>query len=184
MSRIGKQPINIPENTEIKIEDQKIIVKGPKGELSQEIHPHVLIVQKDKILKIEVKNSKEKSQRALWGLFQRLISNMIKGVTQGYEKKLEISGIGYKAAIQDKNLVLNVGFSHQVNFVIPEGIEMKVEKNIITVAGINKQLVGQTSARIRAIRKPEPYKGKGIRYAGEAIRRKVGKAAKAVGIGK
>jgi large subunit ribosomal protein L6 len=181
MSRIGKQPIDIPEGVEVKIDDQKITIKGPKGELSQEIHPQVLVTQKDKIIKIEVKDPEEKSQRALWGLFQRLISNMIEGVTKGYEKKLEIIGVGYKAALQDKNLILNVGYSHPVNFAIPQGIEVKVEKNIISVAGIDKQQVGQVAAQIRSIRKPEPYKGKGIKYVDEVVQRKAGKAAKAVG---
>ena len=181
MSRVGKQPINIPEGVEVKIENQTVKVKGPKGELTQSIHPKVLISQKDKEIVVTIKNEKDKSQQALWGTFQRLIFNMVEGVTKGYEKKLELVGVGYKAVIQEKNLVLNVGFSHPVNFEIPEGIEMKVEKNTITIAGINKQSVGQVAAEIRAIRKPEPYKGKGIKYVDEIIRRKAGKAAKAVG---
>jgi large subunit ribosomal protein L6 len=181
MSRVGKQPINILEGVNIKTENQNIIIKGIKGELVQKIHPNVKIEQKDKELLISVQKPKDKKQRALWGLFQRLISNMIEGVTKGFEKKLEINGLGYKAEVSGDKLILNVGFSHQVNFNIPKNINIKIEKNIITISGIDKQLVGETAAKIRKIKKPEPYKGKGIKYLDEVIKRKAGKAAKATG---
>ena len=181
MSKIGKQPVVIPEGVTVEIKDNLVKITGPKGELSQKIHPLVLISQKEKEILVNVKDEEDKSQRAFWGLFQKLISNMVKGVIEGYEKKLEIIGVGYKAGIQDKNLVLNVGFSHPVNFAVPEGIKIRVEKNIITISGIDKQLIGQVAAEIRSIRKPEPYKGKGIKYVDEVVRRKAGKAAKAVG---
>ncbi|MBI4653112.1 50S ribosomal protein L6 [Candidatus Kuenenbacteria bacterium] len=181
MSRVGKQPINIPEGVNVKIENQNIIIKGIKGELNQKIHPSVKIEQKDKELFVSVQKPKDKKQRALWGLFQRLISNMIEGVTKEFEKKLEINGLGYKAEVSGDKLILNVGFSHQVNFNIPKSINIKIEKNIITISGIDKQLVGETAAKIRKIKKPEPYKGKGIKYLDEVIKRKAGKAAKATG---
>ncbi|MEK9129996.1 MAG: 50S ribosomal protein L6 [Patescibacteria group bacterium] len=181
MSRIGKQPINIPENVDIKIENQNIIIKGSKGELIQKIHPNVKIEQKDNELLVNVQKPTNKKQRALWGLFQRLISNMIEGVVKGFEKKLEINGLGYKAEVSGDKLILNVGFSHQVNFNIPKNIEIKVEKNIIIISGFDKQLIGETAAQIRKIKKPEPYKGKGIKYIDEVIKRKAGKAAKAAG---
>jgi len=158
-----------------------IIVKGLKGELNQKIHPNVRVKQKDKELLVNVQKPDNKKQRALWGLFQRLINNMIEGVTKGFEKKLEINGLGYKAEVSGNKLVLNVGFSHQVNFDIPKNIEVKVEKNIIIISGFDKQLVGETAAQIRRIKKPEPYKGKGIKYIDEVIKKKAGKAAKAAG---
>lgn len=180
MSRVGKKPIQIPENVEVKIEDDFVFIKGPKGELSLKIHPAVIVKKDNSSIKVSVKNEKEKKQKALWGTFQRLISNMILGVTKGYEKKLELVGIGYRASLSANKLILNVGFSHPVEFELPNGIEAEVEKNIITLSGIDKQLVGETAARIRRIRPPEPYKGTGIRYLGEEIRKKAGK--KAVGI--
>ena len=174
MSRIGKKPILIPENVEIKIEGQKIIVKGPKGELQREIRPEIkLEVEKDKILVIPQK--KTKGTKAFWGLTRALVFNMIKGVTEGYEKKLQLEGVGYKANLEGEELVLQVGFSHPVKIEKPEGVNFSVEKNIITVSGINKELVGQIAAKIRKVRPPEPYKGKGIRYVGEEVRRKAGK---------
>ncbi|MEA3272126.1 MAG: 50S ribosomal protein L6 [Patescibacteria group bacterium] len=178
MSRIGKQFIDIPENVEVKITDKFVIVKGPKGELKQELISGVVVTIDDKIASVTVQNPKDKKHRALWGLYQRLIANMVKGVTEGYEKKLELVGVGYKVALIGNDLKIEVGFSHPVEFKIPDGIEIKVEKNIITISGIDKQLVGEITARIRKIKKPEPYKGKGIRYVGEVVRRKAGKAAK------
>lgn len=181
MSRIGKQTIEIPNRVEFKLEGDLIIVKGPKGELIQKKHPLVNIVKTDNSVQVAVSNPAEKTECALWGLFQRLIANMVIGVTVGYEKKLEINGVGFKVNLQGKKLVLKVGFSHEVNFSIPDGIQVVVENNLITIGGINKQLVGQTAAQIRGIKPPEPYQGKGIKYAEEIIRRKEGKAAKAVG---
>lgn len=177
MSRIGKQPIIIPEDVEVKLVAGTITVKGPKGELTQDIHQKINIKQKDNQLTISVKNPEDKKQQALWGLFKKIIENLVIGVTQGFSKQLEINGVGFKVAVQSDKLILNVGYSHPVEYQIPAGIEIKVEKNIITVAGIDKKLVGQTAAEIRAIRKPEPYKGKGIKYIDEVVRRKVGKVA-------
>lgn len=177
MSRIGKQLITIPEGIEVKLEPGKIIVKGPKGELQQEIHPWVKVEQKGDKLIVLVKDPEEKKNRSLWGLFRRLIANMISGVTKGFSKQLEITGIGYKAAVQGDVLILHLGHSHPVEYKIPASIEIEVKKNIITISGVDKQRVGQTTAEIRALRKPEPYKGKGIKYVGEIIRRKVGKTA-------
>jgi len=162
---------------DVKIEDRKITVKGPKGELMQEIHPKVIIERKENELTVSVKNSGEKFQNSLWGLFGRLISNMIKGVTEGFSKQLEVNGVGYKAALKGKVLNLQLGYSHPIDYDIPNDIEIKVEKNLITILGADKQKVGQVAAEIRLLRKPEPYKGKGIKYIDEVIRRKVGKAA-------
>lgn len=174
MSRIGKKPISIPENVEIKIERQNIIVKGPKGELQREIRPEIkLEVEKDKILVIPQK--KTRGTKAFWGLTRALVFNMIKGVTEGYEKKLQLEGVGYKANLEGEELILRVGFSHPVKIEKPEGVTFSVEKNIITISGIDKELVGQIAAKIRKVRPPEPYKGKGIRYVGEEVRRKAGK---------
>ena len=181
MSRIGKKSIQIPDKVEVKIEQDFVIVKGPKGELKQKLVPEVKIELKDKELNVNVKDQNEKSQRSLWGTFRQLVNNMIQGVLNGFEKKLEINGIGFKAEVKGQELILNVGFSHIVNFKIPEGIQILVEKNIITVSGIDKQLVGETAAQIRKVKKPEPYKGKGIKYIDEVIRRKAGKQAKGVG---
>jgi len=181
MSRIGKLPISIPEGVQVKIENDLIFVKGPKGELTQKIHPNVKIEKKDNNIFVSVKNPNNRDDRSLWGLFRTLVSNMADGVTKGFEKKLEIKGVGFRASVTGKNLILNVGFSHQVQFPIPEGIEIKVEKSTISVSGFDKQLVGATAADIRAIKKPEPYKGKGIKYIDEVIRRKAGKVVKAAG---
>lgn len=178
MSRIGKKPIPIPPGVEVKVDGNSIKVKGTKGELIQEIHPLVKIGVVDNLVKIEVSNPKIKKQKALWGLFGSLVKNMIEGVTKGFEKKLEIIGIGFKAAVSGNKLTLNLGFTHQIEFDIPKGIIIIVEKNILTISGFDKQLVGETAARIRALKKPEPYKGKGIKYIDEVVRRKAGKAIK------
>lgn len=181
MSRLAKKPINIPEDVNIKLEKDILIVKGPKGELKQRIHPFVEVKLDKNNLMVEIKDKKEKKQKALQGTFYRLIINMIEGVKSGFEKKLEVIGIGYKVQLKDKILILNIGFSHSVEFKIPDGTDIKVEKNIVSVTGIDKQLVGETAAKIRRLRKPEPYKGTGIKYVDEVIRRKAGKTAKAVG---
>src|SRR3989339_1512927 len=182
MSRIGKKPISIPKDVTITITDGLIKVKGPKGELKKEIHKAVKIEEGvsesgEREIKITVKSPEDKNERALWGLFRALVQNMVVGVVEGYQKQLEINGVGYRVSAQGKKLVLEVGFSHPVNFELPEGIEAKVEKNVITISGAGKDEVGQVAANIRKIRKPEPYKGKGIKYVGEQIRRKAGKAA-------
>lgn len=181
MSRVGKKPIELPEKVEAKIQDKELTVKGPKGELKLKIHPWVKIELKDKEVLVTVKNPEMKVQNSLWGTFRSLVQNMVLGVTEGYEKKLEVNGVGYRVSLSGKKLLLNLGYSHPIEFALPEGLEAKVDKNIITVSGADKQLVGETAAQIRKLRKPEPYKGKGIKYVEEVIRRKAGKAAKAAG---
>jgi len=178
MSRIGKKTINIPDGVELKIENKKVIVKGPKGQLEQILSNNFELVQDKESKELLIKPIKEsKSNSALWGLFRSLIFNMIKGVTDGFEKKLEINGVSYRAVVQNNNLILNLGLSHPVEIEAPKDISFEVEKNIITVSGIDKQLVGQIAAKVREQKKPEPYKGKGIRYIDEVIRRKAGKKA-------
>lgn len=178
MSRIGKKPIIIPEDVEVTLNDRILHVKGKLGELEKKIHPHVKIEKKDNEILVKVKDEEEKKDRALWGLFRTLINNMILGVTNGFEKKLEIVGIGYKVALKGSDLVLSVGYSHPVEFKIPTGIKAEVNGNIITIKGIDKAQVGEIASQIRRVRKPEPYKGKGIKYLEEVVRRKAGKVAK------
>lgn len=177
MSRIGKKEIIIPDGVTAQVTDGVLVVKGPKGELKQELHPLITVDIKDGVGGVSVPEPENKTQRSLWGLFASLFLNMVEGVTKGYEKKLEVHGVGYKVASKGNDIELKVGFSHPVLFKVPEGITVAVEKNNITVSGIDKQLVGEVAAQIRKIKKPEPYKGKGIRYAGEQIRRKAGKTA-------
>ena len=179
MSRIGKKPIQILDGVEIKIEDKEMTVKGPKGELNIKIVPEVLVKKEGENIIVSIERDTKKA-KALWGLTRSLIYNMVEGVVKGHEKKLEIQGIGYKATLEEEDLVLLIGFSHPVKIKKPENINFTIEKNIITISGVDKGLVGQTAAKIRKVRKPEPYKGKGIRYVGEIVRRKVGK--KAVGV--
>lgn len=182
MSRIGKKPIVVPAGVEVTVNAESVVVKGPKGVLQMKLHSGVnvdLSSTPEKTVTVTVNEPDNRTFRALWGLTARLIANMIQGVTAGFEKRLEIVGIGYKAAVSGKGLTLEVGYSHPVSFPLPEGIDAKVEKNTIVISGFDKGLVGETSARIRAVRPPEPYKGKGIKYAGEVVRRKAGKAAKA-----
>jgi len=174
MSRIGKKTILIPKEVEVKIEGNLISVKGPKGELSRKVRPEVKVEIKEDKISVSIQ-TETKLAKSLWGLTQVLLSNMVKGVVVGFEKKLEIQGIGFKAAVEGENLVLNVGFTNQVKIKIPQGIKISVVKNIVTVEGIDKELVGQLTANIRKVKPPEPYKGKGIRYVNEVVRRKVGK---------
>jgi large subunit ribosomal protein L6 len=180
MSRIGIKPIPVPNSVKIEIGSGNAVqVKGPKGELSQKLTTRLELVQEDGVVRV-VRSSEDREIKALHGLTRSLLNNMVVGVTDGYTKTLEIQGVGYRAQMQGKTLVLNVGFSHPVNMVPPEGIAYAVEgNNRVTVSGINKQVVGEEAARIRGVRPPEPYKGKGIRYAGEFVRRKAGKAGKA-----
>lgn len=179
MSRVGKKPIEIPNDVEVTLGDVEYGVKGPKGTLAVKTHPHVTVNREGNTLTLTVKDETNVKDKALWGLYNRLLQNAILGVTKGFEKKLEVNGVGYKVAVQGKVLKLEVGFSHEVLFDIPEGIDVAVEKNVITVTGIDKQQVGEVAAQIRHVKKPEPYKGKGIKYMDEVIRRKAGKAAKA-----
>ncbi|MBL7022157.1 50S ribosomal protein L6 [Patescibacteria group bacterium] len=178
MSRIGKQPIIIPEKVEVKIEGNNIFVKGPKGELTMEKVTAVNVEVKDKEILVTIPEGSKKEIRSLWGTTRSIIDSLVTGVVEGFKKQLEINGVGFKAEMKGKVLVLNVGFSHQVEYNIPEDITASVEKNIITIEGIDKQRVGQITAEIRSIKKPEPYKGKGIKYIDEVIRRKAGKVAK------
>ncbi len=179
MSRIGLKPVTVPAGVEIKVDEKNnVIVKGPKGELSQAIDPSMKIEINDGVLTVS-RPTENKKHKSLHGLSRTLINNMVVGVTEGYEKKMEIVGVGYRAAKQGKKLVLNLGYSHPVEMEDPEGIETEVPNQLqIVVKGINKQLVGNYAAKIRAWREPEPYKGKGIRYAGENVRRKEGKTGK------
>lgn len=177
MSRLGKLPIKLNNNTQARIEKGFLTVKGPKGELTQKIHPLINISVGEGELIVSIKEGVSKKDRALWGLFWSLTKNMAKGVTEGFSKKLELKGVGYKVAIAGQKITLNVGFSHPVEFILPKGITGKVEANTITIEGIDKQLVGEISAQIRKIKKPEPYKGKGIKYSDEVIIRKEGKTS-------
>ena len=177
MSRLGKLPIILTDKIQAKIENNFIIVKGSKGELKQELNDLVKVEVLEKEIKVSIKNEKVKKERAFWGLYRSLINNMVQGVETGFEKKLEVNGVGYRIALVGKKLTLNVGYSHPVDFELPEGITGAVEGNVITISGIDKQLVGEVSAKIRKIKKPEPYKGKGIKYIDEVIRRKEGKTA-------
>lgn len=177
MSRIGRWPIPIPKNTEVKLHDGIITVKGPKGQLQREVHPQVQISISNNEIVVTV-GDETKESKSLHGLFRVLISNMVTGVTAGFEKALEIVGVGYRAELQGRNAVFNLGYSHPINFELPEGIEAKIDKNRVTLSGIDKELVGITAAKIRSFRKPEPYKGKGIKYADEHIVRKAGKTGK------
>lgn len=184
MSRIGKKIITIPAGVTFDLNKDTVKIKGPKGELTQTLHPKVTVTKTDEGLMVSVKKESDKQERALWGLFRSLVQNMILGVTNGFSKVLEVNGVGYKAAVAGKKLTLALGYSHPIEMEIPQGLEVKVEKNQITISGIDKQLVGQFAAVVRQKRMPEPYKGKGIKYADEVIRRKAGKVVKAVGGGK
>lgn len=174
MSKIGKKLINIPKGVDVKFENGLILVKGPMGELKKSISSSIEFKVEDSNLKIWQKND---SDSALWGLTSALVRNMIKGVIEGFEKVLEFQGIGYKAIAKGNDMELSLGFSHPVSVKAPEGISFKIEKNTIRILGIDKELVGQVTARIRSYREPEPYKGSGIRYQGEIIKRKAGKKA-------
>jgi len=175
MSRIGKKLIDIPSGVTVTIEGQNIKVAGPKGELRKEIHKDILVENKDGKILVAPKKELSKKEKGLWGLYRALIANMIQGVEKGFEIKLEIEGVGYKADVQGDELVLNLGFENPIKMKKPEGINFLVERNLITVSGIDKEKVGEISALIRKAKKAEPYKGKGIKYQGEKIRRKEGK---------
>ena len=178
MSRIGKQPIEIPAGVSVTVEGTRVTVKGPKGTLVKDLHPEMSISVEENQVVVR-RPSDEKRHRALHGLTRTLIANMVDGVTKGYEKQLEIVGVGYRATKQGSGINLAVGYSHPVEFKAPEGIELDVPKPTqIIVRGIDKEVVGQVAANIRAVRPPEPYRGKGIRYVNEHVRRKAGKAGK------
>ncbi len=175
MSRIGKKPIEIPSGVQATVDGQTIKVKGPKGELSWTVAEEISIAQGDDGLTLTPRDDSQRA-RAMWGLSRSLVANMVEGVTKGYERTLELVGVGYRAAMKGSALSLQLGFSHDVDIPAPEGVTFAVPKQTeIRISGIDKQLVGEMAARIRKIRPPEPYKGKGVRYAGEQVRRKEGK---------
>lgn len=181
MSRIGRAPIPVPPGVQVVIEGNRVTVKGPKGELSRAFHPDVTVVQEDGHLLVS-RRGDSKEQRALHGLTRALLANMVQGVTQGYQKVLEISGVGYRAGKVGDRLILQMGYSHPVELTPPPGVTFAVDGTTkVAVQGINKELVGQVAAQVRAVRAPEPYKGKGLHYLTERIRRKAGKGGKAGG---
>ena len=175
MSRIGKKLIEIPQGVVVEISDKEIKVKGIKGELIEKIHSEIKIEQKDGKILVAPKSELSKKSKGLWGLYRALIANMVEGVSKGFEKKLEIEGVGFRASVEPDGLVLNVGFTNPVKIKKIDGVDFVVEKNIITVSGISKEKVGHIAALVRKQKKAEPYKGKGIKYQGEKIRRKEGK---------
>lgn len=177
MSRIGKQPIALPQGVTITVDDEAITVKGPKGELSQFTMDGVTVSHEDGTVTVTRAND-ERGPKAKHGLMRTLVNNMVVGVTQGFEKKLEINGVGFRASMSGTTLKMSLGFSHEIVYAMPDGIQAKVEGNVITVSGISKQLVGQVAAEIRSFKKPEPYKGKGIKYSDERVLRKSGKSGK------
>lgn len=179
MSRIGKQVIEIPSSVTVTVTDTLVTMKGPNGQLERELHPFVKVVLADNTLTVDVANKENKFERSLWGTFASHMKNMVLGVTEGFTKELEINGVGYRVAMQGADLKIEVGFSHPVIYKMDSDVKAEVEKNKITLKSHNKEKLGRIAAEIRSIRKPEPYKGKGIKYVDEVIRRKAGKAAKA-----
>ncbi len=177
MSRIGKQPVILLQGVSAVLKDSTLEVKGPKGTLTREMIPEIQVEVQDGRIVVS-RHSDSKRHRSLHGLIRNLIFNMVQGVSTGFSRVLEINGVGYRAQVQGRSLEFNLGYSHPINFPLQEGVEAEVEKNTITLKGINKEAVGQTAANIRALRPPEPYKGKGIKYAEEKILRKAGKTTK------
>ena len=175
MSRIGKKPISIPKGVEVKLEGDYIKAKGPKGELKLRVHPNVQLDMDGNSIAVSVVDGTRES-RSIHGLFRVLIDNMVTGVSNGFERVLEIIGVGYRAELKGRTAIFNLGYSNPINFELPKGIDAKIEKTKIILSGIDKGLLGMTAAKIRSFRKPEPYKGKGIKYADEYVRRKAGKA--------
>jgi len=176
MSRVGKNPVSLPAGVTADVKDQDVKIKGPKGEMTLVVHPKVEVKLDGGQITVAPKSTDDREARALWATMQRRITNMVLGVKDGYSKSLEIQGVGYRCALQGKELVLQLGFSHEVRYAIPKGITITVEKpTAIKIDGINKEEVGQVAAEIRGYKPPEPYKGKGIRYVGEYVRHKEGK---------
>jgi large subunit ribosomal protein L6 len=181
MSRIGRLPIAVPSTVDVTIDGRQLTVKGPKGTLSRELHPDMAVAKEDGTIVVS-RPTEQKTHKQLHGLTRTLVNNMVVGVTDGYRKGLEITGVGYRATLNGKKLTLNLGYSHPIEIDPPDGISFEVENPTrLAVVGIDKELVGQVAAQVRATRKPEPYKGKGVRYAGEVVRRKAGKAGKVGG---
>jgi large subunit ribosomal protein L6 len=175
MSRVGKKIINIPPKASVDFKDRELVVKGEKGSLTRTIHPAVDLEIKDSTISVTI-TQEDRKTRSLQGLTRSLVANMVNGVSKGFERTLEINGIGYRAEMKGRSIVLNLGYSHPIDFPLPEGIDATVDKNnVIKLMGIDKEKVGQTAASIRKLRKPEPYKGKGVKYAEEYIQRKAGK---------
>lgn len=174
MSRIGKNPVAVPDKVEVKVQGNNVNVKGPKGELKMEVHDLLEVKLEGKSLTV---NPKDKSNqgRALWGTARTLLSNMVVGVSDGFTKSLEFNGVGYKAAVTGNKITLNLGYSHPIDFELPNGVSAKVTKNVIDIMGSDKEVIGQVAAEIRSLRPPEPYKGKGLKYTNETIIRKAGK---------
>ncbi|MDF5731919.1 MAG: 50S ribosomal protein L6 [Rhizonema sp. PD38] len=178
MSRIGKRPITIPAKVQVTIDGTKVVVKGPKGELQRDLPTNVTVSQEGETLLL-TRQDESRTSRQLHGLCRTLVANMVEGVSTGFQRRLEIQGVGYRAQVQGGNLVMNMGYSHQVQIPPPAGVQFAVENNTnVIVSGYDKEEVGNTAAKIRDVRRPEPYKGKGIRYAGEVVRRKAGKTGK------
>ncbi|MBW1667738.1 MAG: 50S ribosomal protein L6 [Deltaproteobacteria bacterium] len=174
MSRIGKKPIPIPKDVKVDVKEDAIVVKGPRGVLQRKIHPEISIQTEDDQLLVSASDSSKKG-KSLRGLYRALIANMVTGVSQGFERALEIVGVGYRGEISGRKAIFHLGYSHPVQFELPEGIDAKIDRTRITLSGADKELLGKTAAKIRSFRKPEPYKGKGIKYAEETVRRKAGK---------
>ena len=174
MSRIGKLPIPIPKGVEVKLNEETVEVKGPKGTLTRSLPPRVTVKEEDGMIIVNRHND-HRSSRAMHGLTRALINNMVVGVTQGFKKELKVQGVGYRAVLEGKKLKLELGYSHPIYYEFPEGIDITVDRDVVAVSGADKEKVGQTAAEIRAFRKPEPYKGKGVRYIDEYVRTKVGK---------
>lgn len=178
MSRIGNKPVTLPGSVKAEYKDSIIFIEGAKGKLQQTVHPEVELEIADNVITVKAKSAK-KDSRAFQGMTRALIANMVTGVSEGFQKVLEVNGVGYRSELKGKELILNLGYSNPVSYAVPDGIDIKVEGNKISVAGIDKQQVGQVAAEIREVRPPEPYKGKGVKYVDEHIVRKAGKAAKA-----
>jgi large subunit ribosomal protein L6 len=176
MSRIGRKPITIPAGVTVELQDRHVKVTGPKGTLELDLMPDIILDQSDGTLTLTKAVENPETQRS-YGLMRTLVDNMVVGVSTGFTRALEINGVGFRAAVAGKAINLSLGFSHPVVFELPDGVEAKIEKNVITLAGYDKQVVGQAAANLRALKKPEPYKGKGIKYVEERIRRKAGKTA-------
>lgn len=176
MSRVGKQPVAIPSGVTVTVNGTEVLAKGGKGEIKRQFNNEVVIEVKDGKVLIGPRDKESQRSRAMWGMTRNQVSNMVEGVSKGYTKKLEINGVGFRAASDKNTLTLALGFSHEIKYAIPAGIEIKCEKpTLVAISGASKDLVGQVAAEIRALRKPEPYKGKGVRYEGEYVRQKEGK---------
>ncbi len=184
MSKIGKMPIEIPTGVTVSVTGAVVSVNGAKGNATQTIPSGIVVSVSENVVHVTQEEKTKDETKALWGLTRALVANMVKGVSAGFEKRLEMAGVGYRASAGGQDLTLNVGFSHPVKIKAPLGVTFSMDGNVIVVSGLDKALVGNTAARVRFVRPPEPYKGKGIKYVGEYVRRKAGKAAKAVGAAK